>query len=215
MEIKKRKGDAKAALQPFVQVHGALQGVQPDLDLATVYNDAAVLAQEHKLGVKLDLVTAPTKAASLTLALPLSRRWIVVDNSAFAAEIHQLTAEGHVRRTIRIFNMPKDSPRADGSAREKDSKQRARRWIQAARRPLARVKRERKPSRKRLNRNIKNCAQLEVSGWSGDGYYQLHRYFFFRGKRLPDSFATILTVTYGEGADKADAVAFLDGIRDG
>ena len=215
VEIQKRKGDAKAALQPFAQIADALAGPEADKDLATVYNDAAVLEKTHKLGLKLDLITAPLDAASLTLAVPLSRRWIVVDNSVFDAEIHQLTADGHVRRTVRIFNLPKNSPRADGTARKKDLKQRARWWAQAAKRPLAKVKRERKPSRKRLNKNIKNCAQLEVSGWSGDGCYQLHRYFFFRGKRLPESFGTILTVTYGKGADKADAVAFLNGIRDG
>jgi hypothetical protein len=207
-----RKVEAETALQAFAALRNVLEADPSDVDRATIFNDAVSFSKRRKLALKAELLLDPLDAASLSLAIPRSRRWVVHEQNEYGAELRQLGPGGLPRAEIQIFNLPADAP-GDSNLRSSNTV-RANGFFGTARNHFGKIRRERKPATVSLSSRMKGIG-YEVTGSSSNGCARSSRGFVFRGKRAKDSFGAILCLAHGEGCEGDPEVeAFLAAVRD-
>ncbi len=204
----KRKEAVESLTTFFTQVRDALDGPEPDVALADVYNDAAEYAARHKeLRVDLPFRLRTHKFLYLEVDVPVSHRWEVDgEEKGLTGKIRQWGRPGQLITEMQFFVTPPGLRYPDGTLRPKLPKQRLKRWEMWAAKPFPAEKRPRKRGG-RLNRHFPKAAALTVEGTDELGRRVHRTAHTINARRTKDAQIAILETRIDRDTDpQADAL---------
>ncbi|MCZ6786269.1 MAG: hypothetical protein O7E54_03795 [Planctomycetota bacterium] len=213
--IETDRKEGKKRLGAFLdKLKAKLEKDKKSIDLNTAYNDAVTIAKINKgLGVKADYTSYTyTKGKLLRFAKIMGRRWKVEKSGAKdLGAIVQYGRDGRFMRRITLDYYKRNVWYLYGDTKYDGSNVKMMAMIGAVdvKTVVLTVKRERKLTKGRLNRHIKQSYIFEIGGLDKLGKFTRFRCYYFKGRETKHLTFEVMVVEFDDFKKLDPEAAFV------
>ena len=207
--------EAKKRLRAFLdRLREKLKAKPKSFDLNTAYNDAVTMTKKNKgLGVKADYTSFTyTMGRVLRFEKPRGRRWKVdTERSTDLGAIVQTGRDGKFMRRISLDYYERNVWYLYGDTKYDGSNVKMMAMIGAVdvKTVVLTVKREKKLTKGRLNRHIKQSYIFEIGGLDKLGKFTRFRCYYFKGRETKHLTFEVMVVEFDDFKKLDPEAAFV------